>query len=124
MQEKESIMVIWCELKIPSLGITNRTVILVTEFSVSTSQPLKILIFYHHVRSQNDCELVRISSLGFLCNWRENVNVFFFFCFLFFVLLLVLLLFIFFICLFVCFNIHKSQYRVCRCVGANSVPHI
>ena len=49
MQEKESIMVVWCEMKIPSLRITRpasrcRTVILVTEFSIRTSQPLKILI--------------------------------------------------------------------------------
>ena len=54
MQEKESIMVLRCKLKIPSLGqlfgITRqaswcRTVTLVTEVSISTSQPLKILIF-------------------------------------------------------------------------------
>ena len=42
-------MVVRCELKIPSLGITRqaswcRTLILVTEFSIRTSQPLKILI--------------------------------------------------------------------------------
>ena len=49
MKEKESIVAVRCELKIPSLGITvwhhsARTVTLVTEFSIRTSQPLKILI--------------------------------------------------------------------------------
>ena len=50
MQEKEFTMVVQCELKIPSLGITDRhhlawSVILVKEFSIRTSQPLKIRIF-------------------------------------------------------------------------------
>ena len=49
MQEKESIMVVRCELKIPSLWITVQhhsaslrmpTVTLMTEFSIWTSQPL------------------------------------------------------------------------------------
>ena len=53
MQEKESIMVVRCELKIPSLGVTvrhhsaslvMRRVTLTTEFSIHTEQPLKILI--------------------------------------------------------------------------------
>ena len=44
MQEKESVMVVWCKLKIPSRGITVWTVTLVTEFSIRTSLPLKILI--------------------------------------------------------------------------------
>ena len=53
MQEKDSIMAVWCELKIPSLGITVRhhsaslmtpTVTPVMEFSIGTSQPLKSLI--------------------------------------------------------------------------------
>ena len=39
MQEKGSIMVVWCKLKILSLGIT---VTLVTKFSIRISQPLKI----------------------------------------------------------------------------------
>ena len=46
MQEK-SIMVVRCRLKIPSLGITGRhhkALPLVTEFSIRTSQPLKVLI--------------------------------------------------------------------------------
>ena len=51
MQEKESVMVVRCELKIPSLGylfgITRlRTATLVTEFSIRTEQPLKILIVF------------------------------------------------------------------------------
>ena len=51
MQEKESIMVLRCELKIPSLWITVRhhsasLVMSKTEFSIHTSLPLKILIFY------------------------------------------------------------------------------
>ena len=41
MQEKESIMIVRCQLKIASLVVT---VTLVTEFSISTSQSLKILI--------------------------------------------------------------------------------
>ena len=48
-QEKASIMVVWCELRIPSLEITVqwcRTVALVTEFSIHTSQPLKLLLFW------------------------------------------------------------------------------
>ena len=53
MQEIESIMVLRCKLKIPSLGllfgITReaswcRTVTLLMEFPISTSQPLKILL--------------------------------------------------------------------------------
>ena len=46
MQEKESIMVVWCELKIPSLRITVRhhSASLVTKFSIRTSQPSNILI--------------------------------------------------------------------------------
>ena len=41
MQEKKSIMVVWCKLKVLSLRIT---VTVVTEFSIRSSQPLKILI--------------------------------------------------------------------------------
>ena len=43
MQEKEFIMAVRCDLKIPSLGITVRhhsAVTLVTEFSIRTSRPL------------------------------------------------------------------------------------
>ena len=51
MQEKESIMVVWCKLKVPSLRITVRyhsaslamLNSVVTEFSIRSSQPLKIL---------------------------------------------------------------------------------
>ena len=55
MQEKESIMAAWCELKIRSLGITVRhheacRFTFVMEFSVRTSRPLKILIILHAVR--------------------------------------------------------------------------
>ena len=42
MQEKGSIMVVECELKIPSL---ETTVTLVMEFLFPSSQPLKIIIF-------------------------------------------------------------------------------
>ena len=41
MQEKESVMLVRFELKILSVGIT---VTLVTEFSIHTAQPLKVLI--------------------------------------------------------------------------------
>ena len=41
MQEKESIMVVRCELKIPTAR--DNSVTLVTEFSIRSSQPLKIL---------------------------------------------------------------------------------
>ena len=44
MQEEEPIMVVWCELKIPSLRMPNSY--LVTEFSIHTSQPLKVLIIW------------------------------------------------------------------------------
>ena len=56
MQEKESIMVVWCTLKIPSFGLTvphhlaslmMQTVTLVMEFSIHTSQPFKILMILH-----------------------------------------------------------------------------
>ena len=42
MQEKESIMVVRCELKIPSLGVTvtQQALILETEFSIWASQLL------------------------------------------------------------------------------------
>ena len=53
MLEKESIMVVWCELKIPSLGITfgitqqpsdAEQLSRAMEFSVCAKQQLKILI--------------------------------------------------------------------------------
>ena len=44
MQEKEPIIAVRCKLKIPSLGIT-LSVTFVTEFSMRTSQLLKILIY-------------------------------------------------------------------------------
>ena len=45
MQEKESIMVLWCKLKIHGYsGNCSASRGFVTEFSISTSQPLKILI--------------------------------------------------------------------------------
>ena len=55
MQEKESIMAVRSKLKILSLGLTVRhhlarlvmqTVTLVTGFSILTSQPLKIVVFF------------------------------------------------------------------------------
>ena len=48
-QEKESIMAVWCEMKIPSLGLTVRhrgTVTLMTGFSIRTTQSLQILILF------------------------------------------------------------------------------
>ena len=53
MQEKESIMVVWCKLKVPSLRITVRHHLaslvmlnsyVMKEFSIPSLQPLKILI--------------------------------------------------------------------------------
>ena len=55
MQEKESIMVVVCELKIPSLGIT------VTKFLICTSQPLKVLTVW--VLDDNYGLIFHISSL-------------------------------------------------------------
>ena len=54
MQEKESIMVVGCELKIPSLVITvghhsERFVTLMREFLICISQPLKILLVLTHL---------------------------------------------------------------------------
>ena len=50
MQEKESVMAVRFELKIPSPGIIVRlhsaAVTLTTEFSIRTSQPLKIHIVF------------------------------------------------------------------------------
>ena len=61
MQEKESIMVVWCELKIPSLGITVRhhsASLMMTEFSIRTSHPWKILIFLTLLCKVDSCNLV------------------------------------------------------------------
>ena len=64
MQEKESVIVVQFELKIQSLGLTVRhhsasqTVTLMTEFSIHTSQPLKILIDWLMAHRFTDLQII------------------------------------------------------------------
>ena len=79
MQGKESVMVVWCKMKIPSRGITVRTLTLVTEFSIRTSLPLKILIVFN--LSSLIYGQTRIQSLFMQTQCLIGKIVFFFFFF-------------------------------------------
>ena len=78
---KTIVITVQCELKIPSLGITDfvgitsqaswcRTFTLVREFSNFTSQPLEIHIISYHQKYECEAQLPSLKIPGFIWNYE------------------------------------------------------